>query len=325
MQTDDLNIDPVGLLPKVFACEATPEEIHAVEAWRSASESNRNEYDSFVRLWNITGSATSPGDIDLNAEWQKIESAMTPVPEKMIRLTVLLRIAASIVLITALAFLAWKLNTTHSVKAPMTQLSTVTLPDGSSVFIKAGSRITYSKGFGLVHRNLRLKGEAYFEISNDKVPFIIKAGEASVRVTGTKFNVRSFSDQVEIKVIVTEGEVRLYESSLPEKEVTLLGGETGTFYKSSGMLKKQATENLNDLAWKTGIMEFKNTPLHEVADILASTFHASLQVDPAIQNCVLTVRFENQDLDAVLTVLQSTLELTITKKYGKTYITGKGC
>ena len=168
MQTDDLHIDPVGLLPKVFAFEATPEEIRVVETWRSASESNRNEYDSFERLWNITASCTSPGDIDLNAEWQKIESAMTPVPGKMIRLTVLLKIAASIVLITALAFLAWKFNTTHSVKAPMTQLSKVTLPDRSSVFIKAGSRITYSKGFGLVHRNLRLKGAAYFEVSNQK-------------------------------------------------------------------------------------------------------------------------------------------------------------
>jgi len=65
---------------------------------------------------------------------------------------------------------------------------------------------------------------------------------------------------------------------------------------------------------------------HEVVVALESLgLQMVLQVDPAIQNCVLTVRFENQNLDAVLTVLQSTLELTITKKNGKTYITGKGC
>jgi transmembrane sensor len=325
MLTDNNHIDPVGLLPKVFAGEATPEEIHAIEAWRSANETNRREYDSFARLWNIAASASSPGDIDLDAEWQKLESSITPVPLKMITFRSWISIAATIVLIAALAFLGWKSSTTHSIKAPMTELSKVTLPDGSAVYINAGSRITYRKGFGLIHRNLRLKGEAYFEIRKDNVPFVIKAGEASVRVTGTRFNVRSYSDQAEIKVTVTEGEVKFYESNLPDKEVTLLGGETGTFNKSSTTLKKQVTKNLNELAWKTGIMEFQNTPLSEVAEVLANTFHESLQVDPVIQKCMLTVHFENQDLDAILTILQSTLELTIKKKNGKTYITGKGC
>jgi transmembrane sensor len=325
MLTDNLHIDPVGLLPKVFTGEATPDEIQAVEEWRSASASNRDEYDSFARLWNIAASASLPGDIDLDAEWQKMESSITPVTERFSRYRAWLSIAASIVLLSALTFLGWKLSTNYSVKAPLTELSKTILPDGSVVFINAGSRITYTKGYGRVHRNLRLKGEAYFEIRKDKVPFIIKAGEASVRVTGTKFNVRSYSDQAEIKVTVTEGKVKLYESSLPGKEVTLIGGESGTFDKSSNTLKKQVTKNLNDLAWKTRIMEFQNTPLKEVADILANTFHASLQVDAAIQNCVLTVRFENQDLDSVLSVLQSTLEVTITRKNGKIYITGKGC
>jgi transmembrane sensor len=325
MLTDNNHIDPVGLLPKVLAGEATPEEIRAIEEWRSANETNRHEYDSFARLWNLAATASLPGDIDVDAEWQKLESSLTPVPSKMIPFRTWIRIAASIVLISTLAFLGWKSSTIHSIKAPMTELSKVTLPDGSVVFINAGSRITYNKGFGLVHRNLRLNGEAYFEIRKDKVPFVIRAGDASVQVTGTKFNVRSYSDRTEIKVTVTEGAVKFYESDLPDRGVTLFGGETGIYNTSSSDFIKQATENLNDLAWKTGIMEFRNTPLSEVADILANTFHASLQVDPAIENCVLTVRFENLDLDAVLSILQSTLELTITKKNGRTYITGRRC
>jgi ferric-dicitrate binding protein FerR (iron transport regulator) len=85
------------------------------------------------------------------------------------------------------------------------------------------------------------------------------------------------------------------------------------------------TGNLNDLAWKTGIMDFHDSPLREVTEILINTYHQKIDLDPAIENCRVTVRFENRELDAVLNVLRSTLDLKITIKGKHIAISGKGC
>jgi ferric-dicitrate binding protein FerR (iron transport regulator) len=325
MEEESQHIDPVGLLPKVLAGEATSEEMRVVKEWQSASQANRNEYQTFARLWNITGTVSVSDDIDLETEWQKMESAITPTRTRIFGMDAILKIAAAIILVSSLAFIGLKIIGIRSEKAPVAALSAVVLPDGSTVSMNAGSKITYRKGFGTVHRNLRLKGEAYFEVNRNTVPFTITAGEASVRVTGTRFNVSAYSGKPEIKVTVTEGTVNLYESGQPLKRITLRAGETGIYDKSSSVLKKQATVNLNDLAWKTRILDFQNTPMHEVADILMNTYHVPVTLDPSVRNCVLTVHFENQELDSLLIVLQSTLDLTITKKGKHTFIKGKGC
>jgi transmembrane sensor len=326
MDKENKHIDAIGLLPKVFSGEATFEENMMVDEWLLADPNNLVEFDAFARLWKLTLTASAPDDIDLDVEWRIMESAITPSRTKTVNLLRVLQIAASIVLISSLAFLGLKTGNTKSEKAPLAEISTVTLPDGTMVYLNAGSKITYKKEFGIAHRNLNIKGEAYFEVKkNPRLPFIINAGEAGIRVTGTKFNVKAYSGKPEIKVTVTEGIVILYETGQPLKAATLGAGETGTYDKTIKAVNKQDAVNINDLAWKTMIMDFHNTPLLEVADILLNTYHTRLTVDPAVQNCPVTVRFEYQELDSVLNVLKSTLDLTITSKGKRTIISGKGC
>jgi len=325
METDNGHIDPVGLLPKVFAGEATAEENSLVNNWLSANEANRKEFEAFARLWSITGTTSLSEDIDLDTEWQKMESVLSP--DRTIRFAPMnvLKIAASIILVSALGLLGLRINSFRAERAPLAELYTVKLPDGTVVSLNAGSKIIYKKGFGKTHRSLQLKGEAYFEVVKKDKPFIINAGEAHIRVTGTKFNVKAYNRKSEIKVTVTEGSVKLYETNQPLKEAVLLAGETGIYDKSVRTIRKKVTEDMNDLAWKTRIMDFRNTPLSEVADILGSTYHIPIDVDPAIKDCSLTVHFENQELESVFKVLQSTLDLTITRKGNRAIITGKGC
>jgi ferric-dicitrate binding protein FerR (iron transport regulator) len=172
---------------------------------------------------------------------------------------------------------------------------------------------------------LDLKGEAYFEVAKDEKPFIIHAGEASVRVTGTRFNVKAYSEKAEIKITVTDGTVSLFETEQPQKEAIIVAGQTGIYDKSQKIITKSDSANLNDLAWKTRIMDFHNTPLTEIAEILSNTYHMPVSIDTALRKCKVTVRFENQEADSVLNILKSTLDLTIIKKGKRIIITGKGC
>jgi ferric-dicitrate binding protein FerR (iron transport regulator) len=124
---------------------------------------------------------------------------------------------------------------------------------------------------------------------------------------------------------VTEGTVKFYNNAEPDKEITLHAGETGMMNKSDRVLTRMITGSLNDIAWKTGIMDFHDTPLREVAEVITNTYHRKIDLDPALGNCRVTVRFENRELDAVLNVLRSTLDLKITIKGKHITFSGKGC
>jgi transmembrane sensor len=321
MNNEDQHIDPVGLLPKVLSGEANSEEIRTVNMWISASGENRKEYETYKMLWNLT---TPSQDIDLDAEWERMESVIDPVYKINYRLRIL-QIAATIVLISALIYIGIRTSTTETMRSPLSGVSNYSLPDGTKVSLNAGSKITYKKGFGVSHRNLALEGEGFFEVRKAQTPFIITAGKVGVQVTGTTFNISAFKSKQELRVTVTEGSVKLFVNRLHEIQTVVQAGETGIFNPVTEEVSKAMSIDPNDFSWKTGIMEFKNSSLGEVTGVLQNTYHIPISVDTSVINCTITVRFENQDADSVLNVLKSTLDLNITRKGKRILITGDGC
>lgn len=325
MDTHDKHIDPVGLLPRIFSGEASPEENRLVDEWLLADPANREEFNAFARLWNITSAASPEDPIDIDSEWQIMNSRISVVPVRILPMVKVLQIAAAIILVTLLGYTGFKITGPRGEKSPANKTMTLQLPDGTALTLNAGSKITYKKGFGTFHRNLTLRGEAFFEVEKSEIPFIIFADEASVRVTGTSFNVKAYEDRSILKITVTEGTVSLYETGKPQKETLLYAGETGIYDKSVKTIRKLAASNPNDLSWKTRVIDFRGTPLSEVAETLSETYHVTFDIEPALENCTVTVHFDNRDLGSVIEVLKTTLDLTIIQKDELISITGKGC
>ena len=92
----------------------------------------------------------------------------------------------------------------------------VVLPDQSTVFLNAASSIRYLSNFShMQNRNVELSGEAYFDVSKDKLkPFIVNTGRQEVRVLGTHFNINAYADDGVIRTILLEGSVRLNNDRL---------------------------------------------------------------------------------------------------------------
>lgn len=327
MISNSQNIAPIELLTKYFANEASIEERKELDAWRMANAVNQKEFDAFEKLWSITGKVTESKEINLDAEWNKIEKSIDPQRKTISLFSRVVSIAASIVVVSTLAFLGLQQMRTTTEKSTVAEASQVTLPDGTIISLNANSKITYSKGFGNKHRNISLKGEAFFEVErNANIPFIISANEAKIEVVGTQFNVKAYKKQPEVNVFVTEGKVQLYESKQPEKKTILTAGESGAYNRVVKTIKKTPISNQNDIAWKTRIIEFNNTPLNEVATVLQNTYQVELIIDSNISECPITVRFENQDIASVLKVLKSTLSLKIEIKKDRVLkISGEGC
>ena len=324
MVNDERHTVPIDLLTKLLANEVTTEERDLANNWIAASDANTKEYKAIKKLWDEAEKGKGKADIDIDAEWCKMERNISK--GKTITLKRALQIAASIVILCVLSFVALKQINTTSQKTRTAEITEFKLPDGSTINLNAESKINYKKGFGTEHRNLVLTGEAYFKVAKDEnLPFIISACDARIQVVGTKFYVKAYKENPDIKVTVTDGKVKLYSKKRPEKEVFLTAGQSGTLNKKEQIIQQDSSPDINDIAWKTHQFSFNNTTIDEAAKVLGKAYHKEIVVKENMKNCSVTVTFEDLDLNTILKVLKSTLDLKITTDGNRIIISGNGC
>jgi ferric-dicitrate binding protein FerR (iron transport regulator) len=96
------------------------------------------------------------------------------------------------------------------------------LSDGTRVWLNAGSKLTYPSVFPHDRREVKLEGEAYFEVAKgSKAPFSVHAGKITVGVLGTSFNVKAYNDDKNIETTLITGKVQVTLDNEPEKPILL--------------------------------------------------------------------------------------------------------
>jgi transmembrane sensor len=108
------------------------------------------------------------------------------------------------------------------IRAPFGARTEIVLPDGSAVWLNAGSRIKYMNVFNRDNREIELNGEAYFKVAkNADLPFDVKTGDLSIQALGTEFNVKSYDDEDFIETTLVEGKIAIYQGQKQKKSVYL--------------------------------------------------------------------------------------------------------
>ncbi|HWW43240.1 FecR family protein [Pedobacter sp.] len=180
----------------------------------------------------------------------------------------------------------------------------VHLPDGSLVYLNATSSLTYSVGL-IDHgkRRVRLDGEAYFEISKDKMhPFIVESKGQEVKVLGTHFNVNSYADEEVIKTTLLEGSVHI---GTADEQKTLKPGEQAIVRANKIKLAKVDLEAA--VAWKNGEFVFNGESITEIMRILSRWYNVEIEY----QGPITRERFEGSILkEKNITEVLELLKLT---------------
>jgi len=166
----------------------------------------------------------------------------------------------------------------------------VTLPDGSTVFLFAQSRIHYRDSFAGGEREVFLEGQATFDVVHQaaggmhgNVPFRVRAGKVTTTVLGTSFNILQNEKGVIVKLyngkvsvlaakkdfILTPGQQVKYNAGMDVAEVTPFREEA--IDRTAGM-NGAAPDNKETLV-------FNNTPLPKVMEKLISRYHVPIQYD----------------------------------------------
>jgi len=182
------------------------------------------------------------------------------------------------------------------------------LPDGTKVWLNAKSSIKYQLPFVQNERNIKLSGEAFFEVTkNQESPFIIESQNSFVKVLGTKFNVRSYPEDEEIAVALEEGSVDFKTTNSENKTIqSVLKPNEYLVYTKADKSLSVTSENIGKfISWRQNRLVLDETPIREVAVLLSRWYGVQVEVvDQEILNYKFTTTFENESLSQVLELLE---------------------
>lgn len=149
-----------------------------------------------------------------------------------------------------------------SVSSPTGQITNLTLFDGTNVWLNAGSTLKYKKTFNRSDREVYLEGEALFDvIKNEKQLFVVHTGNSDIKVHGTVFDVKAYSNMNTVETVLVEGSV---EFTSKGKSAFLNPGEQLVFSKNTNRISKMKINTDEYTAWKGGKIYFNNKTLEDL-------------------------------------------------------------
>lgn len=278
---------------------------------------------SVQKHWKKMNESRGAEKIDVNKAWTDLHSRLKDdkllekSTGKWVSASSLLRIAASVIIILGLSFVAVYFtsnnNTANNViTAGIDERNlTVDLPDDSKVFLNRNASITYPDNFSKNTREVKMEGEAFFDIkSNPEKPFIISAGEAKVRVLGTSFSINTNDNKVE--VFVKTGKV-LLTSADGSQSLSLEAGFVGII--DGDISSKDMINDANYLSWNTEILEYDGHSLNEVLGDLDKIHNIKIETtDSDILDYPITTTFNKQPPDTIIQIICTTFNLNYTKE-----------
>lgn len=215
-------------------------------------------------------------------------------------------------------------------KADAGKLIKIGLPDGSIVWLNAGSEISFDKYFNKqAFRSVQLNGEAYFEVKHMNTrPFIVHSGKLTTTVLGTSFSIRAYRNETHTSVAVNSGKVGVIKTGVQQRETVqmLLPNDKLTYNDKNGEFIKTIIPNKEVDSWTRGELNFEQAPLAEVFETISRKYNVKIDADRKLyKTCKLTAKFKNQPLEKVLKMLHITFNIN-SKQIGQTiYLKGGSC
>ena len=153
----------------------------------------------------------------------------------------------------------------------------VTLSDGTHIWLNARSEFSYPASFNENTREVRLKGEAFFDVAKDRnKKFIVNTSRCEVEVLGTQFNVEAYNEN-EFSTALIQGSVKVTDKSQPDESVVLEPNNTVSL--NNGKLTVTPITDFNPYSWKEGLITFKDINFKDLMKELEKNFGIRIIID----------------------------------------------
>lgn len=196
-----------------------------------------------------------------------------------------------------------------SIYSPLGARTKFYLPDGSEGWLNGGSSLQVPTTFLGKYREVRLEGEAYFDVrSNPEKPFVVTTREVKVVAIGTSFNVNAYVEDKTSSVMLKSGKVSLFKSEDQELNNTLSQLDTGyqfTYFKELDSHQIKAVDVYKSTAWKEGLLVFREDQMVDIVDRLNRWYNVEITIkDKRLETYTFRATFQDETLDEVLKLLK---------------------
>lgn len=308
-----------SVLQKYFAGETSDQEEKYILEWLEESEEHRKYFFELKSLWNARNVFAESSDLTRFAAFmhgidkriRKIDTARRR--GRLLRWS--LGTAAAI-LLAVCAGTAW-----HFLASPgiyriyennTATVTTVTLDDGTQVWLNAHTKLTLPREFSATQRDVELSGAAFFEVArNEAAPFTVSTDNLRVRVLGTAFCMQAYSGSQQAEVILEHGSVRL---QTPEgvNLVTLQPDQRALYDAADDNLAISQVNASHLVLTQYDLVTMANTTLHEIISHIETTYDVRISIPERYADKRYTFNYQRSNsLEEVLHIVE--------------YMTGEHC
>lgn len=284
------------LVRKLLQGNILKDELETLHDWTRHEMEHRDYVRKQLQLLVSAGTTSSKKVFDTEAAIvrfrKRIAQKTTPSKftfNRIVPLPLWTKLAAAVALILfiVLPWMAYRTGSNH-IKQELSQIVmtvpdgsqlNMKLPDGTSMWINSGSKLSYSQGYGITNREVYLDGEAFFNIHhNTKLPFMLHSQGMIVKDVGTKFGICNYAEDEQASVRLISGIVDIANTVRPGTIRRLQSMEQLTIQKSTGEMK---TTKMNDMVSEKTIMteiSLENKSLKSIARELSRVYGVRIEV-----------------------------------------------
>lgn len=310
----------IVLLDRFMRGETSPEEEQQLLVWFRESDAQEDILTLYRQRWLDSSEAELSDEVQermlrkikatMKADRLRVDPAVKP---RHILLSRWFQYAAAVLLFIGIGIAShvythesMAIENEYLVEADKGQRASVTLPDGTKVWLNSHTQISYGSNYGQKDRIVKLEGEAFFEVAKDKEHcFIVKAGNLDVEALGTSFNVKAYKEDQYIVATLFTGSIR---ATAGKNSVILAPDQQVLFDTESSRLKVDKPENvLYACMWRDNELAFKGETLNDIAIRLNRIYNVQvLFKSEKIKQYRFSGVIKNNSLDNVIQIISLT-------------------
>lgn len=321
---------------------STEEDESVIEAWLEAGAENQRTFEAVKKIWSSAAlnkrermKEFLPGEDwkIVSKEIRKIEE--TKKKERIRRFGTLrkrqryfstfLKVAALFIVAFTSVFLTLQYApgvdetnyelVLNEISTGAGEKANIQLGDGTEVALSAETELSFPESFRHNKREVTLKGQAFFDVNSDESrPFIIHTQNGVISVLGTSFDVRSYKEDSQVDVMVTEGVVEISHSEIPQNTLTINAGYKGSISLSDNSLSVEWVENHEKYTgWIDGRLIFKEQPLDQVFRQIERWYDVNITVageNSDILEKQFSANLKTRSVDEVMRVIGVSMDIS---------------
>jgi transmembrane sensor len=361
------DVSYTNLIVSFLSGELNHSEEESLMQWLKEDPERLVLFEEYRNLWISTSVSSFNRKVNTNASWLKVcklaENKKVTLGRAGYTYKRILSIAASILIVFILGGLSFKFfdskgpektaGNISTIVTPLGSKTSIFLPDGTHVWLNAGSKLTYDGSFDINSRLVYLEGEAYFKVKTDKSkPFIVRTSKINVKALGTTFNVMAYPEEKLAVATLVEGVIDIEVTGKnkknisytlkPRQNVTIIDnnisiGDEANIHQPDPVITKVenikritekvlVTENIKTelyTSWKDKRWIISRERLDDLAVKLGRRYDVSIRfADEALKTFRFTGTIQDESLEQVLKVMSLSSPI-LYEVDGKTVIFGE--